>query len=731
MRKIMKKSAAILTTTAIMCSFMQFSVKAEVAADMNFNDSTGTLELVNPSNYSDYTYQAVYEPGASGRESDDISYSSQLLAAPHTIADAEGFVIPYYAFVVNSADTVRTLEISIKYNAGADYAKLCSYISANPESWSWNTVVDFVSFQDGKIFVNNKETGMIAKPDEWYRIVIEEHYNAADTRVYINGQVFDPGLGNYIFGNRWTQVLAGMNATGEEGTRDVSMTVDDIKIYDSAYEPTGDEAVEYTITGDLNYGESLRGFFVDDTVTVDEILNSIDTSCEKYMIDSLSSNTIKDSGTVENGNVVVIRSADGKTFEYLYVYTSEESKIVDQDSFKESSTYTMFGDATYAGKRVSTGIYGRESDDYSFDMYTNEVPGNVESANRYNFMADNNVCSADSFTKEFSIGADGNFDEVLFIVRSTYTDSEGGSVYGYKEPFKFKKDGTIDINNDRVLQTAEFRENQWYRIAITIYPAECKYDLYINNEKILSKEWLSTDDELWDSDKYDITSLYWFQIQPLYKANEEDADTLKSGHVYVDDTITYYGEYMEKAENDVSVVTDYEIDNKAGTIKVPEGTDISAFVDKVDFGSASAVLYTDNTYTAQVDEWLSDGNILVIRSENGKVFRYYTVTIEAEDEFRIDDKIDLKITPAEGDTPAKAKASINVHVPENDQPKDMVFAVASYKDGVLQSVEYVTDNVIGDKLLEAEMDIEDTEGVTVKAMLWNNLMTPYIVSASL
>lgn len=72
-----------------------------------------------------------------------------------------------------------------------------------------------------------------------------------------------------------------------------------------------------------------------------------------------------------------------------------------------------------------------------------------------------------------------------------------------------------------------------------------------------------------------------------------------------------------------------------------------------------------------------------------------------------------------------------MHVPENELPKDTALVVAAYKDGALLSVEYVTDSVTGDKLLEAEMDIAETEGITVKAMLWNSTMTPYIESVSL
>lgn len=723
-----------ISAAAVLLTMVQLGVSAAVVTDYNFDSQTETLNAADggklTSNGVEYTAVLDYAEGKSGKADGDYAYRMTYANLPHTVADARGLEIPYYPFSANSEGAVRTLEISVKYNEGTNYAHLRSYISANPSSWSWNTVVDFVSFKNGKVLVNNKDTGMAAKPNEWYRIAVEEHYNAADTRVYINGQVFNPGLSNYIFGNRWTQVLAGMDATGEAGTRDVSVMVDDIKIYDSVYAPTGEEAIDYTVTGSLNFGAGVRGFFVDNTVTVAEVLSSIDTSCEKIMLDSLEANTVKSAGTVDDGNVVIIKSADGKTFEYLYIYTSAESKIVDRDSFNESSVYTMFGDTTYAGRGVTTGIYGRGSGDYSFDMYTNGLPGNIESANRYNFMADNNVCSAESFTKEFSIGADGDVDRVKFIVRSTFTDAAGNSEYGYQEPVAFSADGTIDINGDRILTTAEFKQNQWYRVAMTVYPYECKYDLYLNNEKVITKGWLSMSDTLWDADKYDVTSLYWFQIQPVYSANENNAGTVRSGHVYVDDTITYYGGYTPSSGSEIAITTAYEVDEAAGTITVPDGTDISAFVENIDFGSATPALYADNTYTSDVQDWLSDGNVLVLTSENGLVFKYYTIKTST-DVFKVDDNINLTLTPAQGSTPAKAKATVNMYVPTAQAAKPVTMVIAAYKDNALMSVNYITDSVSGDRLLEAELDIADTNGVIVKAMLWDDGMQPYIISSSL
>lgn len=744
-RKMISGAAAL----AMVLSLAPMAL-AEGEVSYNFNDQTQTLSMgdggVITSGSEQYTGAISYTQAASGKmDENDYAINATWSDVPYTVSGVGGFEIPCYAGVQNNEGDIRTMEFMFRYSEGCDYAVIQSSVAADPTGGpqNWLTVIDWVRFENGtvKVMTDNingtyLDTGIAARPGQWYRIAIEAHFTANESIVYINGQGFPlTGLANAVRYFRWTQARLGMSALGGEGSRDVSVSIDDLEIYTGAYEPTGDEAVGYTVSG-MNYNEGLKGFFVDDTATVADILGAVQTDCEMYMIDSLETNNIKSSGAVEEGNVVVIKSADGKTLDYLYVYTSNESLIVDEDSFSESSYYRMDGDTLYAGNGVKTGIFGRGSGDWSFELYTNELPSDVQGANRYNFMADNaGVYTADAFTREFSISAEGDFDEVIFITRANFS---GTSELAYQEPVKFAKDGTITLNGDRVYPDARFKERQWYRVAITVYPRECKYDLYLNNEQVIDGGWLAMNDALWNSDAYDITGFQWFQIQPMYSAGEAGGET-RSGSVYVDDTITYYGEYAESAENDVTFTSDYTVDETAGTITVPEDTDVDTFVSGMDFGTASPALYTDNTYTQQVDSWLEEGNVLVLTSVNGKVYSYYTIVIESDepgpdpdpdDEFRVDDAIALSVTPAQSGGPATANASINMHVPADEAAREAVLVVAAYKDGVLQGIEYVSESVSGDRLLEAELELEETDGVTVKAMLWDGGMKPYVNSAS-
>lgn len=84
--------------------------------------------------------------------------------------------------------------------------------------------------------------------------------------------------------------------------------------------------------------------------------------------------------------------------------------------------------------------------------------------------------------------------------------------------------------------------------------------------------------------------------------------------------------------------------------------------------------------------------------------------------------------PASNGSPAKAKASIHMYVPDGNE-REAVFILAVYKDDVLQSVKFINETVTGDKQFEAEIEAEN--GATVKAMLWDGKQRPLVRACSL
>ena len=715
--------------------YVYTSSPVTVKTDYDFSDAAHIVNLANGGKIGDITIQRAQTDGTAGKETSDKTYTATASNIPNTTAGVVSFQPNYYDNVAchpgGDNIPVRTMEVSLKYDENAAWTMIQSRISAEADNWNRDVVTapEWVKFENGKIYVVGKDTGLVAKPNEWYRIAIEEHYNAADTRIYINGKEFNPGMEKYILGNMWTQIMSHIDKSEAADARNLSLSIDDLKIYDGTYTPN---TVEYTISGDgITYMAARKGLLVSGNKTVDDILSAVNTTAEKYMIDSLASNTKKESGTVSNGNVVILKSADKKTIEYLYVYTGREDMIVDQDSFKESSTYTMFGETKYAGNGVATGIYGKAANDYSYDLKVTNLPKETESANRYNFVPDNNLCDAEAFTREFSISGEGDFDVIKLVTRSYFTDSDGNSVLAYQEPLKLLADGDIEAGG-RVLIDTMFKEKQWYRVAMTVYPKQLRYDLYINGVKVVEHTetgdygWLSTEKDHCVPEKYNITSFAWFNIQPVY--NADNSAESRNGHVYIDDTISYYGAYYEDAENDVEISsTEYKIDDYEGTITVPADTTIDSFAVNMDFGTSLPVIYTDNTYTAEVEDTLSDGNVLIAASENGLVRKYYTVKTEKTDAFRCEN-IKTYVNGVESNTLAVGtiKATVSMFVPSEMGEKAGSLIIAIYKNGVLQSAKMDEKKATGKLDFTITTNIEETEGVTVKAFFWDDNIKPYV-----
>ena len=301
--------------------------------ESDFSSEADTLSLSNPNDFLDYTYTGERVEGVAGKDAGDLAFESKLADAPYALQKTMGAVIPFYDWTTYSdaGSDVLTMELSLKYNDGCDRVLVSTYSSTNPNNWNlWLVQTDWVKFENGRIYVvettgdgitkSFMDTGMAAKPGIWYRIVVEAAKNEADSSVYINGHQFKTKLSGSFLGHRWTQVNGVLLKDGSnEETRDVSVTIDDVKTYAGAYNATGNETVSYTVDSPYYDAEANRySVNAGMGLTVKDILDTLSTNNDKYIINSLSENDVRDSADkVEDGNVVIIRSADGRTYEYI------------------------------------------------------------------------------------------------------------------------------------------------------------------------------------------------------------------------------------------------------------------------------------------------------------------------------------------------------------------------------------------------------------------------------
>ncbi len=277
--------------------------------------------LANREALAAYDYSLSEIPALGGRSDGETAYAASVTGVPADAGAEPGFELPFYANRTNSEGKVRTLELSFRYDESAPSVKLASYISAHQSSWAAMRVAEFVRFKDGRIYVNGADTGLAARDGEWFRIVVEEHYNASETRVLINGNEFDPGLEDYIFGNRWTQIGADMSDPGDGSARDISVVIRDVICYEGSYIENGGEKASFRCYNrDMTFDNNERTLTVSKAMTADALCAEIITGGTAGVI-SPGGGYI--GGPVLDGDVLVLTSADGKSCGYYYISAPE------------------------------------------------------------------------------------------------------------------------------------------------------------------------------------------------------------------------------------------------------------------------------------------------------------------------------------------------------------------------------------------------------------------------
>lgn len=364
MKNRAKKIIGAISALAMVMGMVQTLSFAAGEADYSFDNQTDNLNAGDSGKITcgDVVYTGVksYVNGASGKTgSTDYAIDLTWSNMPYTAWGLGGFEIPYYSYTANNEGDIRTMELSFKYNEGCNYAVIQSSLAtkAGGTHSQWLCTVDWVKFQNGKVYVVKStdngattgytDTGIAAEPNRWYRIVVEANYTANKSAVYVNGNKFVlselPNVVRYI---RWTQARIGLDATGEEGNRDVSVTVDDVKIYTGAATVTDANKVAYTGPSSITVKEG---------ATAGDVISQVGYD-GAFVLSSLNDTTAVDSAAaVTDGSVVVLPAADGKTFGYVDVAVTP-LPIYEGDITKVSGTGDEANDVGFYGTFKGTGV---------------------------------------------------------------------------------------------------------------------------------------------------------------------------------------------------------------------------------------------------------------------------------------------------------------------------------------------------------------------------------------
>lgn len=711
----------------------------DIAYESDFN----TAELQSPTDKqiklgNDHTYPITYPAAIGGRAAAD---HSMIETFPDS-AKISGFQIPsHYEWVDNSAigSEATTMELSMFYDGAADYVTLSSLINHHPTSYNnRNEVYEWVKVSDGKVYVKGTDTGILCQKGEWLRVAVELHYGGNEYYVYVNGKKFNvPNGYGYIRINKWTQLQAGVNNAGD-GSKNIIVGVDDIKIYNRAYTPTGKEAVGYTVntSSAFQYIPQTKSAVINADTTVADVLSAVVTSNAKEMHKSLSDPTAVTDGKAADGNVVVIKSEDGKSFDYLHLTTSQDCRIVFSDSMSTSSRFTSFGTGNETEIVNEGGLYTKAADDISFTLQSN-VPAGTSLGYRTNYISD--ISSAmfdeDSFTYEFSLAFEGDMNEVSL---ANFVSDENTERFAYNNPVRFKN-GKIYVNdNGKDKFIRNYREKEWYRIGITYYPKELKQDIYVNGKKCIAKGWVVDDPTMRDPSAHKLTGFYWNNISVNYT---ENLDKVRTGKICVDDTRIYYGEHFDTADYQTqfesidyatggSIANDIYLDS--------DGIEIGEFAGGISFDIDNPpMFYAGNDYAEQA-ETVNYGATLVFTSPNGLVKEYYVVlspktTIDNEIKCFVNG-YEKKTFAAKADSDENYKstlsASASAVAPAFETDAVGCLAIAVYKNGVLTKLVTDAKEIKSYTRFTVSCDITETDGITAKAMFMQSLasMKPYAPS---
>ena len=702
----------------------------DIAYDNNYNTEeqqadTG-LKLADGA-----TFPVTFVNGVSGRDASDSSY---LVTATGNC----GIEIPFYPFKRFSeiGTPCVTLEASVMLGEAFTGGKLSTYLSHHDSNWDrWTEEVKWVEIKDGKIFVYGTDTGIIYHSGEWLRIAIEEYAGGNLHNVYINGNKFtvnDPTA--TVFGNRWTQFAGTMSSSGNNGV----LGLDDIKIYNRAYTPTGKEAVGYTVntSSAFQYVPKVKSAVINAGTTVADVLSAVVTSNAKEMHKSLSDPTAVTDGKAAAGNVVVIKSEDGKSFDYLHLTTPQDYRIVFSDSMSTSSRFTSFGTENETKIVNEGGLYTKAADDISFTLQSN-IPAGTSLGYRTNYISD--ISSAmfdeDSFTYEFSLAFEGDMNEVSL---ANFVSDENTERFAYNNPVRFKN-GKIYVNdNGKDKFIRNYREKEWYRIGITYYPKELKQDIYVNGKKCIAKGWVVDDPTMRDPSAHKLTGFYWNNISVNYT---ENLDKVRTGKICVDDTRIYYGEHFDTADYQTQFESlDYATGGSiANDIYLDaDGIESDVFAAGISFDEYNPpVSYTGNDYSEQA-QTVNYGTTIVFTSPNGLVKEYYVVlspktTIDNEIKCFVNG-YEKKTFAAKADSDENYKstlsASASAVAPAFETGNVGCLAIAVYKNGVLTKLVTDAKEIKSYTRFTVSCDITETDGITAKAMFMQSLasMKPYAPS---
>ena len=581
--------------------------------------------------------------------------------------------------------------------------------------------------------------GIILEPSTWYKFNLVVHSGDAKAqddedknwfKLYINDVlvadkvVFTPTLRNNVqtdtflgIDQYWLQVGVGKAQTSGK------VYYDDFKVSYTGQEPVID-APSYIGTTDeyamLYLGDEANVFpgvnnYIDERVNLDS---------DKWFTSDGAVVTIKNPSRVVANNYYSITGNGKKIFGNL---KNSYSELAGRKTFSEASELNK--EFNYAAKDFTThsfGSYigGRDFEDYSFRMDTVNVydnwvkvledDGETATSAEYQRNPENWIDKADiPEGKEALYKFRDSYNPFVQIFPGTHFSNGVKEDLPWSVAFSMYTSGEYntadfqvisDDNSERVITNIltldqvhgnvvgvagkviqdekgnplKYNDNQWHDVVVNVYPKANKIDVVFDGKVIYSGE-----------DTFPWERLARVKFQHAFGAM--DKENARTGTLAVDDLYFYRGSRYQGANIEIKAegaFDDKYIDGGIITATAAATASDLSGITEVNGKGITKQIFQSNDYGSENGDDITSGNILLVRSSDGRQFRYYYLA-------DVEEKPVVQFTSAP-DYILEETNLISTEISTNTVIKGKIFA-ASYEDvGTAKKMLKCTDGSLDD-----------------------------------
>lgn len=728
----LKKMLSGILAASMAASIMAFGALSASAAD--WTDSVMHFEADEETVSDPWNAEVTKVDGFGGKPSGNKS-----LAVTGDFSDkSHGFMLASNQLM----ETSSWYYVDFMFLATGDYdsvrIELKNSRSTDPENVKAKQGDGFTSFKkDGTVSYSGKAGTW--QPGIWHRVTVGYNVQSSGT----------PYMYLWLDG---TQVMSKTYTFGGSSAGDFR-NIDWLRL--SVYDETPDEGVKPTLyLDDLSLAKSNRpnpaaaaytlnrsgGIYTDGSKlyasegeTVGTILSAFTVTGGTAVLFDSELNAKQNDEIFESGDTVTISNTDGTNIKYLELCTDS---IVAGQSF-DDSTGTIPGANLADAKNNNTtvsyaseAISGRKTQGMAlvntFSGITSETDTSgffniVQASSGAQLLAKNGSANIlpEALTFEYSFLATGDYNYTDIAGRWDFYDTSAGAEVTKRSQIflRFYKDGSVTFGNAlNPIEEVSVLPNEWVNVQLTFYPYLNAFSAVLNGKRIVNRFEITAHMDKNEDIPY---GFGWFGPGMGFAAGSENAEA----SLYIGEWSARIGEYTEEGYEASAAGGDLSENNKI--VYIPDRMKKADFISMLAApGTAEVRVFADRTFETEVAAaaTVSEGNVVVITSANGKAVNYYDVAIGGlgtDGGIVINDNGDGTVT-------AELFAWYELKNGETEQPYGRLIIAVYNPDGSLAGLKTDYKVIASGDGTEFSASASVSEGQSVKAMFMNAAFKPYI-----